>query len=245
MLHGKSLRRTGFRFRGFTLVELLVVIVIIAVLAAITLPLYSTIQNKGYETKTLSNMRQMGIGLLAYAADNSYKLPNRVVPPANGGDEADKWPRLLHPYLQDLRVYGSPVPDTGGKSYKVDRPDLYLDNDTNYTTYIYNGGNDVQSFGTSGEFPRLNTLTTGSNVILLGVPKPRANNFYMDFAEKNNDQVLNKAAFPGGTPYVFCDGSSRFLKVVAKVSNTAEPPDSGTYTDWLWLFNKDSASVIQ
>ncbi len=222
------------------------VIAVLAILAALSFPIYGKIQLKGYETQTLSNMRQMGIGLLAYAGDNNYMLPNRVQPTDDGSASADKWPRVLHPYLQDLRIYGSPVPDAGGKTYKVSDLTKYLDNNTNNTSYIYNGGNDVQDYsGGKQPFPRLNILSEASQVIMLGVPQPQANNFYMDFAEKNNDQILNKHAFLDGTPYVFCDGSTRILKVVAKVDNAARPPDSGTYSDWLWLFDKTKGDIIK
>ena len=235
----------GGRRAAFTLIELLVVIGIVGILAALILPIYGTVQAKGNETKTLSNMRQMGIALLAYSGDNNYLLPNRVQSAGNDGTVADKWPRVLQPYLQDLHIYGCPLADVGGKSYKVTDLQLYLDNNTNNTSYIYNGGNDVQEFGQSGSFPRLNSLSQLTNTILLGIPLPRANNYYMDFAEQNNSMILNKTAFSDGTPYVFCDGSVRTLKVVAKVDNTKEPPDSGTYTDWLWLFNKDRVDLIK
>ena len=230
---------------AFTLIELLVVIVVIGILAALILPIYGSVQAKGNETKTLSNMRQMGMALLAYSGDNNYLLPSRVQPTGDGSAVPDKWPRVLQPYLQDLRVYGCPLADIGGKTYKVTDLQLYLDNNTNNTSYIYNGGNDTVPYGASGSFPRLNGITALNSTILLGIPLPQANNFYMDFAEQNNSQVLNKAAFADGTPYVFCDGSVRTLKVVAKADNTKQPPDSGTYTDWLWLFNKDRADVIQ
>ena len=230
---------------AFTLIELLVVIGIVGILAALLLPMYGTIQRRGSETKTLSNMRQLGMALLSYSGDNSYLLPNRVQPSSDGTASSDKWPRVLQPYLQDLRVYGCPLADVGGKSYAVSDPQLYLDNNTNYTSYIYNGGNDAQPYGASGSFPRLNGISELTATILLGIPLPRANNFYMDFAEQNNSQILNKAAFADGTPYVFCDGSVRDLQVVAKVDNTQRPPDSGTYTDWLWLFNKDRGDLIK
>lgn len=246
MTRSMTLLRAGARRGAFTLLELVVVIVILAVLAALVLPLYGRIQAKGYETQTISNMRQMGIALLSYAGDNNYMLPNRVQPPPGGGQEADKWPRSLHPYLPDLRIYGSPVPDTGGKTYKVADPQNFLNNKTNYTSYIYNGGNDVQPFGTDTQaFPRLNTISQASNVIMLGIPRPQANNFYMDFAEKNNDDILNKQAFGDGTPYIFCDGSLRTLHVVAKISNEQAPPTPDAYTDWLWLFDKTRGDIIQ
>ena len=237
--------RSRRRQTAFTLIELLVVIVVVGVLAAIALPIYGRVIAKGNETKTYSNMRQMGIGLLAYAGDNSYMLPNRVQPAAPGTTVPDKWPRLLQPYIQDLRVYGSPLTDVGGKTYKVTDQQLYLSNTTNYTSYIYNGGNDVQESGTDQSFPRLNSLAEANDVILLGIPYPQANNFYMDFSEGNNNDVLNKTAFADGTPYVFCDGSTRILKVVANTDNTVRPLDSGAYSDWLWLFNKQRADLIK
>ena len=237
------------RRAAFTLIELLVVIVIIGILAAMIFPALGLIQRRGYETKTVSNMRQMGLALITYSGDNNYQLPSRVNASPDG-TLPDKWPRVLHPYIQDLNIYGAPLADVGGKSYKVTNPQLYLDNNTNYTSYIYNGGNDVQDFGASGSFPRLNSITELNATILLGIPLPQANNFYMDFAEQNNSQILNKTAFADGTPYVFCDGSVRTLVAATRVGNTpvnnsARPPNSGTYTDWLWLFNKSRSDLIK
>ena len=249
MMRPMALQRSSFYRTAFTLIELLVVITVVAILAGILLPTFGLIQKKGYETKTLSNMRQMGVAFLAYSGENNYLLPSRAN--ANpDGTVPDKWPRTLRPYLQDLRVYGSPIADVGGKTYKVTDPQLYLNNSTNYTSYIYNGGNDVVPMGTNGGFPRLNGIAELTQTILLGIPLPQANNFYMDFAEQNNSQILNKQAFDNGTPYMFCDGSVRVLTAATKagnvpVDNKKRPPDSATYTDWLWLFNKSHSDTIQ
>ena len=97
-------------------------------------------------------------------------------------------------------------------------------------------------------YPRLNVISLPSQTILLGIPLPQANNFYMDFTEGNNSAILNKTAFIDGTPYVFADGSSRILTVDPKgtaATNTAAPISSGTYTDWLWLFDKSQTSIIK
>ncbi|MEM6885471.1 MAG: prepilin-type N-terminal cleavage/methylation domain-containing protein [Verrucomicrobiota bacterium] len=48
---------------GFSLVELLVVITIIAILAAIALPAISTVRDKANNAASLSNLRQIGIGM--------------------------------------------------------------------------------------------------------------------------------------------------------------------------------------
>ena len=62
---------------AFTLIELLVVISIIAVLAGIALPVYSTVQERGAQTKDLSNAKQIGLACKLYAADNDGKFPDK------------------------------------------------------------------------------------------------------------------------------------------------------------------------
>lgn len=61
--------RRGRRGRGFTLIEVLVVISVIALLISILLPALSKSRKSGRTLMCFSNMRQMGVALSNYAAD--------------------------------------------------------------------------------------------------------------------------------------------------------------------------------
>ncbi len=61
---------------GFTLIELLVVIAIIAILASILFPVFGQARNKAFQTKCLSNLKQLGTACTMYADDWHGLLPH-------------------------------------------------------------------------------------------------------------------------------------------------------------------------
>jgi prepilin-type N-terminal cleavage/methylation domain-containing protein len=70
-------RRKG---RAFTLIELMVVITIIGVLAALLFPTFGMVREKARRVSCLSNLKQFSIAIMAYAAENNGWLPPPVDP---------------------------------------------------------------------------------------------------------------------------------------------------------------------
>lgn len=65
--------------RAFTLIELLVVISIIAILAGIALPVFSSVQEKGAQTKALSNLKQIALACKLFATDFNGTYPTNTM----------------------------------------------------------------------------------------------------------------------------------------------------------------------
>lgn len=74
-LPASRIARPAFQSRAFTLIELLTVIAIIGILAAIIIPVVSSVRQKARKTQCSSNLRQVASAYLMYMADNRDRLP--------------------------------------------------------------------------------------------------------------------------------------------------------------------------
>jgi prepilin-type N-terminal cleavage/methylation domain-containing protein/prepilin-type processing-associated H-X9-DG protein len=106
--HRAALSRPS-RDRAFSLVELLVVIGIIAVLIAILLPTLAAARASATATASLSNLRQLGLGLLIYRDEHRGAYPVGAMPPGTG--PRVRWADMIYPYMRNTEVYLSPVLD--------------------------------------------------------------------------------------------------------------------------------------
>jgi len=98
-----------------TLIELLVVIGILALLAAILLPVISKAKEQGRATACLSNLRQVGLALQMYTQDNNNRLPVMYDAPVVTDSVSPTNPAtidlVLAPYLDGAQVLRCPSDD--------------------------------------------------------------------------------------------------------------------------------------
>lgn len=106
--------------KAFTLIELLVVIAIISILAAILFPVFSQAKQAAKKSADLSNIKQLGLGLVQYTIDNDDIMPSayfhRAFNPALGGTNSGyiHWSAMVQPYVKNREIFISPVDPVRG-----------------------------------------------------------------------------------------------------------------------------------
>lgn len=88
--------------KAFTLIELLVVIAIIAILAAILFPVFASAKAAAKNIVAISNLKQVGLGMLMYSTDyDDIRVLRRINPTGN----QISWRLSIAPYVKSQGLY--------------------------------------------------------------------------------------------------------------------------------------------
>ena len=90
---------------GFTLIEILVVIAIISILAAILFPVFARARENARRSSCMNNEKQFAIASLQYTQDYDERLP----PSYNARTStADLWMNIIEPYVKNKQIFFCP-----------------------------------------------------------------------------------------------------------------------------------------
>jgi prepilin-type N-terminal cleavage/methylation domain-containing protein/prepilin-type processing-associated H-X9-DG protein len=197
--------------KGFTLIDLLVVIAIIAILAAILFPVFARARENARRSSCLSNTKQLGLGILQYTQDYDEKLPASY----DAGTDFI-WPTMIMPYIKSTQLFFCPSDSVHASGSGVSAGNMSYGYNWYYLTaspFYSSGGVSLASIQSVSETimlgdsqDKLNTGLTNPNAYIIGSPS---------LADPN---YLVPARHLEGANICFVDGHSKWFKVPAIIT---------------------------
>ncbi len=199
------------RQSAFTLIEMMVVVAIILILAAMLLPALSRAKDQANRVTCINNIRQLNVSAQMYADENEDQYPPRRMTP-------NHWVYRLKEYYVADKIIECPK----GRSTEVTPH-----------SFLMNGFNDYfQSTLTQTEFDtvymqwlwpygmRVSAIPEPSETVLFGEKLASSQHVHMDFSQGTGNDLdeVDHARHSlggkkgGGSDHAFVDGSVRTLR---------------------------------
>jgi prepilin-type N-terminal cleavage/methylation domain-containing protein len=134
---------------GFTLIEILIVLAIVAMVAGLLFPVFATVRDKARMSSCASNLHQIHLALAQYASDNSGSLPPYPSQTTAGGtiapasstciEQSRELVDGLFPYTHSNDVWRCPSDSGSTAPYTSSCSDAVSLVKGNATSYRYQG----------------------------------------------------------------------------------------------------------
>jgi len=184
---------------AFTLVELLTVIAIVGILAAIIIPVVGKVRDSARKTECVSNLRQIGTSMRLYANENRGNFPPMTPPLAGGG--TGTWVDAIFPYLATRSSSAQGAVASGDLLSTVFICPKGTDPSPNNNTYGYNEGLPPQGAAFDTQPKTINAVVSPGQTMLAVDYNQRR------FQLTNNNKISASAMRHDGTlNLVFVDG---------------------------------------
>jgi prepilin-type N-terminal cleavage/methylation domain-containing protein/prepilin-type processing-associated H-X9-DG protein len=165
--------------RGFTLIEILVTIAIIAILASILFPVFARARENARRVSCLSNLKQIGLAIMQYTQDYDEMYPptfkrssaNKTVAQTESGTPGAyfycsydgsassghgySWMDFIFPYVKSVQIFICPDASYPTAAFTTDYSRCRLSSTCSYPSY-----------GINSAFYNVNTAYTGSQAWL-------------------------------------------------------------------------------
>ncbi|MEY2410894.1 MAG: hypothetical protein QOF48_3564 [Verrucomicrobiota bacterium] len=210
--------------RGFTLIELLTVIAIIAILAAMLLPVLASAKEKARRIVCANNLKQLQFCLSLYGNNNDGQYPPRMMP---------FWPNRMKPDYESVKLLVCPTDNPPPTPIAIF---ITLPGDPTFgsRSYMINGWNDYyQSTLANAQWVQFENMNWPFGMPESAVPEPSdtisfgekltgSPHVFMDFFQgagndldeieqgRHSNPGLRRGS--GGGNFSFVDGSVQYLR---------------------------------
>ena len=217
------------RYNGFTLIEMLVVVAIIGVLAAVTFPVLATARKKAWQTTCSSNQRQLVLAIHSFAQDHEELLPSTAtvwkdtnIDPGILLCQAGGASAVANSYVYNARIAGKALGELPDPTVQL----LTADGVTNANNLLYTGDDiDLRHTGKA-----VLSYADGHVVTTSDLPFPFISGLYCWLAA---DQGLAAAQNNLGVLYVAGNGVAKDGEEAVKWFRKAAAAGHQEAKDWL------------
>ncbi len=219
--------------RAFTLVEILIVLFVVGVLAALLFPTFARARENARRSSCQSNLKQIGLGILQYVRDYDETFPLAYADSDGSGAYNpyldNGWMQILQPYIKSTAVFQCPSEDKNyfpplrATDYWYSAPVSQTDN-----MNVVAKPSQTVMCGDGVGMPAAFVATHGAIAYKGDAPSLKYNRDIWDIGEKTEGKGGRRHL--SGLNLLFCDGHVKWYKPATVGAATVDENAPNTNT---------------